>query len=75
VFALRSMTRRLGLKFLNLDGARSKARQLVRLHRPAIEAVADALVLSTSVFAQDAPVTDCDTYAANNVAAPRKIPQ
>jgi hypothetical protein len=36
--------RRLGLKFLDLDAARSKARALVRLHRPAIEAVASELM-------------------------------
>ena len=44
VDAIRAMAQRLGIRFIDLDGARAHARQLVRLHRPAIEVVADALL-------------------------------
>jgi hypothetical protein len=42
--AIRAMTRRMGIRFLDLDAAQSKARKLVRLHRTSIEAVADVLI-------------------------------
>jgi hypothetical protein len=38
------MTRRLGLKFVDLDAARAHARQLVRLHRAEIGVVAAELL-------------------------------
>jgi hypothetical protein len=52
------MVRRLGLKLLDLDAARGRARELVQLHRPAIETVAAELLrrmVTCPVFASGPP--------------------
>jgi hypothetical protein len=41
---IREMTRRMGIRFLDLDAAQNKARKVIRLHRASIEAVADVLI-------------------------------
>ena len=44
VDVIRAMARHMGIRFLDLDEAKNKARTLVRLHRPAIEVVASELL-------------------------------
>ena len=70
VNVIRAMTRRMGIRFLDLDEVKNKARILVRLHRAEIGAVADVLIERRSLSGAEVAALVPDVRAAPLWAAP-----